>query len=304
MKPRSLLRYKLGASGARGWMCWPKSPPDPANPILKLENVLFTPHTAGVTSSTWQRRGARLYTKFAAGGRWGEATGCDRVSRTVSPACEGEIPCSASHPAHTGATKTLAGAPTAHRYLPHHAHGLQLGGAPLGRKPLPQSQIRITIPLPGDAASFGRPTAELVAAAHPDGPDDVHVQIHPDYRHLEEEIFAWAEEHLGRTNGRRPAGTDHIHLQLRYPAPESAGPPGLRKNRRLRRHPAHASGPAASFSLRPPWPTATPCAQRRPPTSPTARRSPTCSTPPSAGTFTPRSNSRPSPTHAPATGPT
>ena len=36
-------------------------PPSPDNPILKLENVLFTPHTAGVTYDTWQRRGAFIF---------------------------------------------------------------------------------------------------------------------------------------------------------------------------------------------------------------------------------------------------
>lgn len=36
-------------------------PPSPDNPILKLENVLFTPHSAGVTYDTWQRRGAFIF---------------------------------------------------------------------------------------------------------------------------------------------------------------------------------------------------------------------------------------------------
>lgn len=38
-----------------------QEPPDPANPILQLENVLFSPHTAGVTYDTWQRRGAFIF---------------------------------------------------------------------------------------------------------------------------------------------------------------------------------------------------------------------------------------------------
>lgn len=38
----------------------------------------------------------------------------------------------------------------------------------------------------------------LVAAAHPEGEGDVYLQIHPDFRYLEDEIFAWAEGHLAR----------------------------------------------------------------------------------------------------------
>jgi phosphoglycerate dehydrogenase-like enzyme len=36
-------------------------PPAPDNPILKLDNVLFTPHTAGVTYDTWPRRGEFIF---------------------------------------------------------------------------------------------------------------------------------------------------------------------------------------------------------------------------------------------------
>jgi phosphoglycerate dehydrogenase-like enzyme len=38
-----------------------KEPPTPDNPILQLENVLFSPHSAGVTYDTWQRRGAFIF---------------------------------------------------------------------------------------------------------------------------------------------------------------------------------------------------------------------------------------------------
>ena len=38
---------------------------------------------------------------------------------------------------------------------------------------------------------------KLVGAAHPEGPDDVHLEIHPAYRHyIEEDMLAWAEENL------------------------------------------------------------------------------------------------------------
>jgi phosphoglycerate dehydrogenase-like enzyme len=42
-----------------------KEPPDPANPLLQLDNVLFTPHTAGVTYDTWPRRGEFIFANLA-----------------------------------------------------------------------------------------------------------------------------------------------------------------------------------------------------------------------------------------------
>ena len=41
-----------------------QEPPDPNNPILKLDNVLLTPHTAGVTFDTWARRGRFIFQNF------------------------------------------------------------------------------------------------------------------------------------------------------------------------------------------------------------------------------------------------
>jgi len=38
-----------------------KEPPDPANPVLKLDNVVLTPHSAGVTYDTWERRGEFIF---------------------------------------------------------------------------------------------------------------------------------------------------------------------------------------------------------------------------------------------------
>jgi ribosomal protein S18 acetylase RimI-like enzyme len=45
----------------------------------------------------------------------------------------------------------------------------------------------------------------LVGVVNPEGEGDVHLQLHPDYRHLEEEMVAWGEEHLAAPgeDGRR-----------------------------------------------------------------------------------------------------
>lgn len=42
-----------------------QEPPAPDNPLLQLENVLLTPHTAGVTRDTWARRGRFVFENFA-----------------------------------------------------------------------------------------------------------------------------------------------------------------------------------------------------------------------------------------------
>jgi phosphoglycerate dehydrogenase-like enzyme len=42
-----------------------REPPDPANPILKLDNVLLTPHAAGITRDTWDRRGQFVFANIA-----------------------------------------------------------------------------------------------------------------------------------------------------------------------------------------------------------------------------------------------
>lgn len=38
-----------------------KEPPAPDNPLLQMENVLFTPHSAGITYDTWRRRGQFIF---------------------------------------------------------------------------------------------------------------------------------------------------------------------------------------------------------------------------------------------------
>ena len=38
-----------------------EEPPDINHPLLSLENVLITPHVAGVTLDTWRRRSEIIY---------------------------------------------------------------------------------------------------------------------------------------------------------------------------------------------------------------------------------------------------
>jgi len=51
------MRQILGA----GLDVLEQEPPAPDNPLLALDNVLFTPHTAGVTYDTWSRRGEFIF---------------------------------------------------------------------------------------------------------------------------------------------------------------------------------------------------------------------------------------------------
>jgi phosphoglycerate dehydrogenase-like enzyme len=41
-----------------------QEPPAPDNPLLTMENVLLTPHIAGVTRDTWARRGAFIFSNI------------------------------------------------------------------------------------------------------------------------------------------------------------------------------------------------------------------------------------------------
>ena len=50
-----------GAIRAAGLDVLQDEPTAPDNPILQLENVIFTPHIAGVTYDTWQRRGRFIF---------------------------------------------------------------------------------------------------------------------------------------------------------------------------------------------------------------------------------------------------
>ena len=52
---------KSGGIRAAGLDVLHDEPTDPDNPILQLENIIFTPHIAGVTYDTWQRRGRFIF---------------------------------------------------------------------------------------------------------------------------------------------------------------------------------------------------------------------------------------------------
>ena len=42
-----------------------KEPVDPSNPLLKMDNVVVTPHTAGTTWNTWFRRAEFAYSNMS-----------------------------------------------------------------------------------------------------------------------------------------------------------------------------------------------------------------------------------------------
>jgi GNAT superfamily N-acetyltransferase len=53
-------------------------------------------------------------------------------------------------------------------------------------------------------------TGQLIGAVHPEGEGDAHLQIHPDYRSVEEQMIEWAESNLGAPTGEE--GVSHLHL--------------------------------------------------------------------------------------------
>jgi ribosomal protein S18 acetylase RimI-like enzyme len=63
-----------------------------------------------------------------------------------------------------------------------------------------------------------RGDGQVVGAVLPEGNGDAHLQLHPDYRHIEGEMIAWAEEHLAAPTGD---GTrrDLIIFVYEYDAP-------------------------------------------------------------------------------------
>jgi phosphoglycerate dehydrogenase-like enzyme len=54
----ALQRKRIAGAGID---VFEKEPVDPANPLLKLENVVVSPHSAGTTWNTWFRRADFAY---------------------------------------------------------------------------------------------------------------------------------------------------------------------------------------------------------------------------------------------------
>ena len=52
---------RSGSIRAAGLDVLNDEPTDPDNPILELDNVILSPHIAGVTYDTWQRRGLFIF---------------------------------------------------------------------------------------------------------------------------------------------------------------------------------------------------------------------------------------------------
>ena len=65
----------------------------------------------------------------------------------------------------------------------------------------------------GDVRMWETAAGDLVGAAHPEDPGNAFPRMHPDFRHLEDEIVAWAEERLAAPTpeGRRVDVNVHDH---------------------------------------------------------------------------------------------
>lgn len=100
----------------------------------------------------------------------------------------------------------------------------------------------------------------VVGAVHPEDGGDAHLQIHPDYRHLiEEEMFAWAEEHLAAVeaqSGKRRLVTfvfdydvprQHLLTRRGY---EKTLYGGVSRRLRLGRRPLPTPLPAEGYTIR------------------------------------------------------
>ena len=56
-------------------------------------------------------------------------------------------------------------------------------------RPVPVRRLR-------EVVRIWESSGRIVGAAHPEDRGEVHLQVHPDFRHLESDMFAWAEERL------------------------------------------------------------------------------------------------------------
>jgi len=100
----------------------------------------------------------------------------------------------------------------------------------------------------------------LVAAAHDDGGGEAALQLHPDFRHLEEEMVAWVETNLAA------AGQDGVHRRLQVYAHDYDSPrrrllarrgyepvegTGVMRRLRLGQRPLPEPGEVSGYLLRP-----------------------------------------------------
>jgi GNAT superfamily N-acetyltransferase len=106
-------------------------------------------------------------------------------------------------------------------------------------------------------------TGDLVGYVLAEGRDDAHIQIHPDYRHVEPKMVAWAEEHLaapaadgGRTleiyTYEYDALRQRILTERGYTKMEYGG---MVRHLRLGQQPLPAPAVAAGYTLRTTDPT-------------------------------------------------
>lgn len=99
---------------------------------------------------------------------------------------------------------------------------------------------------------------DLVAYVLAESPDDAHLQVHPDYRFLESELVAWAEEHLSAADatGRRQLQIytyeyDALRQQtLAARGYEKMEYGGMIRHLRLGRQPQPTVDVAAGYTLR------------------------------------------------------
>jgi predicted N-acetyltransferase YhbS len=104
-------------------------------------------------------------------------------------------------------------------------------------------------------------TAEgrLVGAAHPDSGGDGFVQLHPDFRKIEGEMIAWAEEHLARASGAGSPRELRIYA-YEYDAPrhrllaergyEKTASGGMNRRMRFGQRPLPRAEMAEGYTLR------------------------------------------------------
>lgn len=156
---------------------------------------------------------------------------------------------------------------------------------------------RPTLCSSGPVGLWENSDSQLVAYVLAESASDAHLQVHPDYRYLEDELVAWAEDHLGSEaseGGRQLEIYTYEYDALRRQTLAAAA---------MRRWTTAASSAtcALAASRAPPsnWPQAIRYARPRPMTWTTANVSPTCSTPPLGARFTTRRNFKTLPATAP-----